>query len=558
MSQSNNNPVRGRVLWTTILAVLLCCVAAFWFFSQKKPTGKPLIGVIMCDRESERWIRDGFHLQKLLVDVGCDVSLSFSEKPSEQVAEIHALIEREAKVLIIAANDTYSLVDVLRKAKAKGIGVIAYDRLIQNTPNLDYYVSFDSTKVGEDMARYVVETLRPTPEKPVSVELIGGAVLDPNSTCLYEGVMRVLSPLLENKAVVVPSGKIALEQVLLSDWSAQQAEKRMTHLLSADKALPDAVICFSDTLTQGAISAISSKEFKYPLLTGQDGARAAIRSILEDKQSMTVFKDTRLLAQEAVSLALALLHNTPSGETVSKNNGAADIPSRIAPVQRVTKDNYEDVLIKSGYYKPGLLASELPEGFVYPDSLIQDLILNMEYATDENLTGKKIEGYDAPKAILTTEAATALQRAADDLRAKGYRIILYDAYRPQRAVNHLLSWVNDDGLPGKKQFYPNLTKQDLLNMEYVNPLSSHTHGSALDVGLASKDGTPIDMGSRFGVYDDKTAYAPGTITEPQKTVRTILRNAMTSAGFEPIESEWWHFQLKNQPYPNAYFDFSVR
>ena len=156
---------------------------------------------------------------------------------------------------------------------------------------------------------------------------------------------------------------------------------------------------------------------------------------------------------------------------------------------------------------------------------------------------------------MTKEALTALSKAADDLRSQGYRLLIWDSYRPQKAVDNFVTWINDPKDPGDKTFYPNLQKQDLVKGNYVATKSSHTRGSTVDLTIIRKDGTAVDMGGTFDLFSEISHPDYPKITEAQKQNRQILRDAMLKAGFKGIDSEWWHFTYKDEPYKDTYFDF---
>ena len=190
-------------------------------------------------------------------------------------------------------------------------------------------------------------------------------------------------------------------------------------------------------------------------------------------------------------------------------------------------------------------------------TMIDDAAYDIRYYSSNNFTGNRIQGYKAPKAYMTHEALEALSRAAEDLRAKGYRLLIWDSYRPQKAVDNFVVWINDDNNPGDKDFYPTLKKSDLVDGGYIATKSSHTRGSTVDLTLIKKDGSFVDMGGTFDLFSEISHPDYKKITKKQKQNRAILRNAMFKAGFDGIDSEWWHFTLKNEPYPDTYFNFDV-
>jgi D-alanyl-D-alanine dipeptidase len=221
-------------------------------------------------------------------------------------------------------------------------------------------------------------------------------------------------------------------------------------------------------------------------------------------------------------------------------------------------------MLRSGFGLWGK-AKEAPEAnfddFVEITEIIPDAILEIRYYSTYNFVGTRIDGYLQPTALLTRQAADSLRAVSDELLAKGYRLKIYDAYRPQRAVDHFVRWAADvsDTLM-KPYFYPDLDKSVLFEQEYIMEKSGHTRGSTVDLTLFDMaTEKEVDMGGTFdwfGIesHPDYTA----TLTPQQYANRMILRDAMLRHGFKPLESEWWHFTLANEPYPDTYFTFPVR
>jgi D-alanyl-D-alanine dipeptidase len=199
----------------------------------------------------------------------------------------------------------------------------------------------------------------------------------------------------------------------------------------------------------------------------------------------------------------------------------------------------------------------LPEGFVYVDEVIPTVELEIRYYTEYNFVGEKINGYVAPLAILTTQAANSLKAAADKLAADGYRIRVYDAYRPQKAVDHFVRWAQNGDASTKEIFYPSMEKSILFSDGYISKKSRHSRGSTVDLTIVDKDDNEIDMGGYFDLLDTVSNYNTDKITENQHANREYLRNIMDEAGFDSIRTEWWHFQMREEPYPDTYFDFDI-
>lgn len=199
-------------------------------------------------------------------------------------------------------------------------------------------------------------------------------------------------------------------------------------------------------------------------------------------------------------------------------------------------------------------------GFVMLSDAVPDAILEIRYYSTYNFIGERIDGYEEPVALLTKKAARALKAVSDELIGKGYRLKIYDAYRPQSAVNHFVEWANDlDDTKMKEYFYPDLDKSALFKQGYISRRSGHSRGSTVDLTLfdmnTQKD---ADMGGTFDFFGRVSHYDYKKITKQQHDNRMILRNAMIRHGFKAISTEWWHFTLKNEPYPDTYFNFPVR
>jgi D-alanyl-D-alanine dipeptidase len=203
-------------------------------------------------------------------------------------------------------------------------------------------------------------------------------------------------------------------------------------------------------------------------------------------------------------------------------------------------------------------AESLPDGFVHVRDVVPDVILDIRYYGEDNFVGERIDSYEAPEAILAREAAGALKKAADDLGKLGYRIKIFDAYRPASAVAHFVRWATDTGdVRMKDAYYPDVDKRDLFKMGFIATKSGHSRGSTVDLTIVDETGAEVDMGSPFDFFGQISAPDSALVTPEQRKNRDILRNAMLSNGYKPLSTEWWHFTLKKEPYPGTYFDFPV-
>lgn len=205
------------------------------------------------------------------------------------------------------------------------------------------------------------------------------------------------------------------------------------------------------------------------------------------------------------------------------------------------------------------LAKPLPQGFVYVSQVIPDVLLEIRYYSTYNFVGRRIDGYHQPQCILTQEAAAALKVVSDELGEQGYVLKLYDGYRPQQAVDHFVRWAQDvaDTLY-KASFYPEVDKALLFDLGFIFARSGHSRGSTIDLTLVDKaSGKELDMGGVFDYFGERSHPDYEGITPEQKANRMILREAMLRHGFLPLESEWWHFTLQNEPFPDTYFNFPI-
>jgi len=200
-----------------------------------------------------------------------------------------------------------------------------------------------------------------------------------------------------------------------------------------------------------------------------------------------------------------------------------------------------------------------PSGFVLLADFVPGIVQEIRYYSTYNFIGDRIDGYEEPVALLTKEAARALKAVAGEMNAQGYRLKVFDAYRPACAVRSFVLWgIEDLDLRMKPYFYPDLEKQELFKKGYIAKMSSHSRGSAVDLTLLDmRSGKELDMGSPFDLFSELSHPDSHDVTEEQYENRMLLQKAMIRNGFQPIDCEWWHFSLKNEPYPDTYFEFPV-
>ncbi len=203
---------------------------------------------------------------------------------------------------------------------------------------------------------------------------------------------------------------------------------------------------------------------------------------------------------------------------------------------------------------------EVPSSFIELKTLIPDLEVEMRYNSNHNFMGRRVEGYKSNKVYITKEAATALVSAQQELKAQELGFKVFDAFRPQQAVDNFKSWAKDisDTL-AKKEFYPEVDKRNLFKLGYIAEKSGHSRGSTIDLTLIDlKTKKELDMGTGFDYFGEPSHYDYPKINDQQKTNRKILRDIMEKHGFKAIESEWWHFTLKDEPFKDKYFDFVIQ
>lgn len=325
--------------------------------------GGKTIGILMPTKSSERWIKDGDDMVKGLKDLGYSTDLQYAEDVVEtQVSQAENLITKGVSALVIANIDGESLTDVCQKAKDAGIPVIAYDRLIKNTANVDYYISFDNTLVGVQIGQYIEKKLDlKNASKSYNIELFAGSPDDNNAHMLYDGAMSVLKPYIDSKKLNVVSGQTSFDEICTLRWDGALAQSRMENLLTANYASGkkvDAVFSSFDGLSRGIVEALrsvgyGSADLPWPVITGQDAETASVKSIIAGEQTQTIFKDTRLLSAQAVKTVDAVLkgEKVEVNDEKTYNNGVKVVPSYLCTPVSVDKDNYKKVLIDSGYIK---------------------------------------------------------------------------------------------------------------------------------------------------------------------------------------------------------------
>jgi len=353
-----------KTIVSLVVMLFFAAGLAFAGGSQNRNTGKGLIGVVMPTRSEERWNKDGAAVKEGLEKLGYTVDLQFSDDDiPTQSRQIDDMITKGVKVLVIASIDGSALSNQLANAKAAGIPIIAYDRLLMQSANVDYYVSFDNYKVGGQMGDILINGLnlnQATSARPVIIELFAGSPDDNNSVGFYQGAMDKLKPFMDRGVLRIPSGQIDRAVVGTLRWDAAEAQKRMENLLSAyysgDLVL-DGILSPYDPISLSTLEACKAVGYgragkPLPVVGGQDCIVASCRSILAGEQYATVLKDTRSLGAATVDLVDTIMQGrTPAGlDRTSYNNGVKIVPSLLLDSVIVTKDNLIQAVVDTGYH----------------------------------------------------------------------------------------------------------------------------------------------------------------------------------------------------------------
>ena len=347
------------VLMVLLLAASL--VVPVFAGGRQETAGRPRVGIAMPTQSSQRWIQDGGNMKQILEERGYVVDLQYAEDNIDaQINQLENMITRGAKVLVIASIDGESLTNVLQKAADAGISVIAYDRLIRNSPHVSYYATFDNYKVGVQQGGYIVERLNLAGGAgPFNIEIFAGSPDDNNAYFFFNGAMDQLQPYIDSGQLVVRSGQTEFARVATLRWDGATAQQRMDNLLTAHytNARVDAVLSPYDGISIGILSSLKSVGYgasgrPLPIVTGQDAELPSVKSILAGEQTHTVFKDTRTLARRAADMVDAVLQGRPAevNDTTTYDNGVKVVPSFLEEPVSVDINNWREALVATGYY----------------------------------------------------------------------------------------------------------------------------------------------------------------------------------------------------------------
>ena len=371
----------GKKLW---MALNLVLIAAFMLSACAQPTAAPQptavpptappaakvpVGIVLPTKDEPRWVQDQTRFTDALKAAGYDVQILFSQGDSaKEKANVEALISQGIKVLIICPQDGKAAAAAANEAHAAGIKVIAYDRAILNTASVDYYVTFDSIAVGKAQGQYLIDHAT---GKSNPLYLYAGAASDNNAFVFFQGAWSVLQPKIADGTFVIKNSSAAVglqsNATLTRDQESQiigqvstnwdfntaknLAESNLTAATAADKGNVFILAPNDGTARAIADAFAADKDVKSYMVTGQDAEKASVQYIIDGKQSMTVLKDVRTLAADAIKAAQAFVAGGTPEKTTTYNNGKIDVPAKPSAIVTVTKDNVKAALIDSGYYK---------------------------------------------------------------------------------------------------------------------------------------------------------------------------------------------------------------
>lgn len=353
------------ILSLLVLLFFIVCMHGTMAFAASRID----VGIVLPTKDEPRWFQDRDRFLSVIGKTGYTAEILFSQgSPAIEKTNVETLTAKGIKVLIICAHDAAAAAATVESAKANGITVIAYDRLITGAKAVDYYVTFDSVAVGKAQGQYLTDNAK---GKGLPLYLYAGAATDNNSFLFFEGAWKVLQPKIADGTFVIKNSSKALalkdkpsltrEQMsaiigqITTDWDFNIAKsKAESHLTAVGKA--DKGVCYILAPNDGTARSIADvfgndKDVSKFFITGQDAEKASVQYIIDGKQSMTVFKDTRMLAKDAMEMAIAVMGGKTPKTDAKYDNGVIKVPSKQSPITIVTKNNVKAALIDSGYYK---------------------------------------------------------------------------------------------------------------------------------------------------------------------------------------------------------------
>ena len=350
---------------TKVLGTVLCSAMLLVSFAgcAAGGSGKDKVGVSMPTKDLQRWNQDGDYMKQELEAAGYEVDLQYAANDvATQLSQIENMINSGCKVLVIAAIEGSSLGEALDMAESKNIPVIAYDRLLMESDTVDYYATFDNYMVGTIQGEFIKEQLDlDNADGPFNLEITGGDPGDNNALFFYQGAMDVLNPYIDAGKLVVVSGQTEFSDIATASWKTENAQSRAETILSsfyADGTNVDAWLCSNDSTALGVANALAANYTgAYPIITGQDCDIANVKNIINGKQSMSVFKDTRNLVERTVTMVKQIAEGktVEINETTRYHNGYDYVNAYLCDPIFVDKNNYVEILIDSGYYTADML-----------------------------------------------------------------------------------------------------------------------------------------------------------------------------------------------------------
>jgi putative multiple sugar transport system substrate-binding protein len=347
-----------------LLSIVLVLTLITALFAGCSKIDDNLVGVAMPTRSLQRWNQDGENLKAQLEDAGFEVDLQYADNDVQtQVSQLENMVTKGCKVLVVASIDGTALKGVLEEAADAGITVIAYDRLIKGTAAVDYYTTFDNYKVGQLQGEFIVKDLGlEGGAGPFNMEVFGGSPDDNNAFVFNQGAMDTLQPYIDGGQLVINSGQVDMDVIAIQSWKAEGAQARMDNLLTANYAdmTLDVVLSQNDSLAQGIVASLKAAGYgtadkPFPVLTGQDCDVTNVKMMIAGEQSMSIFKDTRTLAEKTVAMVTAIMNDEEPevNDTTSYNNDVKVVPSYLCTPVFADISNYEKLLVDSGYYSAG-------------------------------------------------------------------------------------------------------------------------------------------------------------------------------------------------------------